>query len=91
MNHNETIEEATKVMHAKVCCPCDPQGCDWTCTREARYAMFLAEEGLLARPLPTREQIADTIYDALSGQYGDFGMPTDAADAVLALMKGQDR
>ena len=50
----------------------------------------LADAGLLARPLPTREEIARAIYDALSGQYGDFRTPTDAADAVLALLKGQD-
>ena len=55
------LEQATKVMHAEVCCPCDPQGCDWTHTREARYAHALADAGLLARPLPTREEIAMAI------------------------------
>ena len=43
-----------------------------------------------ARSLPTRDEIADAIYDALSGQYGDFCIPYDAADAVLALLKGQE-
>ena len=86
------IEQATKAMHAEVCCPCDPKGCDWTRTREVRHAWVLADAGLLARPLPTREQLADTLWDALedggwvstSGHY-----PYEIADAVLALMKGQ--
>ena len=43
-----------------------------------------------ARPLPTRDEIAEAIYDVLSSQYGDFCVPTDAADAVLALLKGQE-
>ena len=42
-----------------------------------------------ARPLPTRDEIARAIYDALSGKYGDFNMPHDAADAVLSLLKGE--
>lgn len=46
---------------------------------------------VLARPLPSREQIAQEIYDVLSGQYGDFTTPYDAADAVLDLLKGQNR
>ena len=49
MSRDEIIEQATKAMHAEVCCPCDPQGCDWTHTREARYARALADAGLLAR------------------------------------------
>lgn len=39
--------------------------------------------------LPTRDQIADTIYNVLCSQYGSFNYPTDAADAVLRLLKGQ--
>lgn len=42
------------------------------------------------RPLPTREKIAETIYVVLNSKYGDFNVPDDAADAVLALLKGQD-
>ena len=45
---DEVIEQATKAMHAEVCCPCDPQGCDWAHTPEARYARALADAGLLA-------------------------------------------
>ena len=31
-----------------------------------------------------RDQLAQIIYDTLSGQYGDFSMPDDAAKAILA-------
>ena len=57
---------------------------------EAR-AGALTGAGLLARSLPTRDEIAEAIYDVLNSQYGDFCYPTDAADAVLELLKGQDR
>lgn len=87
MNRDEIIEQVAKTMHAEVCCPCDPQGCDWTTTPEARYAKALADSGFLARPLPTREEIADVILaESLFGSR----TPIAAADAVLALLKGQD-
>lgn len=95
MSHDEIIEQATQVMHAEVCCPCDPQGCDWTRTREARYARALADAGLLARPLPTREETVD----ALKREFWPFlaHSPANperfwgiAADAVLDLLKGQE-
>lgn len=54
MSHDDTIERATKTMHAEVCCPCDPQGCDWTHTREVRYARALADAGLLTPPRAAR-------------------------------------
>ena len=31
-----------------------------------------------------RDQLAQIIYDTLNGQYGDFNMPDDAAEAILA-------
>ena len=100
MSRDEIIEQATKVMHAEVCFPCDPQGCDWTHTREeARYARALADAGLLAQPLPTREEIANALrgdncpddpdpdeYCSCDGS--DFYR---MADIVLDLLKGQDR
>ena len=96
MSRDEIIEQATKVMHAEVCYPCDPQGCDWTHTREqARYAHALADAGLLARSLPTRDEIATAIADGwnsvttLNATAQSIG-PSAAADAVLALLKGQD-
>ena len=30
-----------------------------------------------------RDQLGLTIYDTLNGQYGDFNMPDDAAEAIL--------
>ena len=30
-----------------------------------------------------RDQLAQIIYDTLNGQYGDFNMPDDAAEAIL--------
>lgn len=108
MNRAEIIEKATKTMHAEVCCPCDPQGCDWTTTPEARYAEALADDGTLARPLPSREEIAMSIaarhWDRDSGDVevwhdltdsekenvAENYLTWDSADAVLALLKGQD-
>ena len=106
MSHDEIIEQATKVMHAEVCRPLDPQG--WTHTREARYAWALADAGLLARPLPTRDEIAMAIaahhWDRESGDVevwhdltlgereavANNYLTWDSADAVLALLKGQE-
>lgn len=31
-----------------------------------------------------RDQLAQIIYDTLNGQYGDFCIPDDAADAIMA-------
>ena len=86
MNHDEIIESATKTMHAEVCCPCDPQGCDWEHTPEARYARVLADAGLLARPLPSYGEIVDACRNGMNAG-GPFPWP--AADAVLELLKGQ--
>lgn len=44
------IEQAAKVMHATVCCPCDPQGCDVSEVAELGYARALHDAGLLADP-----------------------------------------
>ena len=54
---------------------------------EAR-AGALADAGLLARPLPTREEIADVI---LAGSLFGSRTPIAIADAVLALLKGQEK
>ena len=93
MSRDEIIEPATKVMHAEVCCPCDPQGCDWTTTPEARYARALADAGLLARPLPDREETAGTIAGWMytTDEPRDFAsLSYKVTDAVLDLLKGQD-
>ena len=53
---------------------------------EAR-ADALADAGLLARPLPTRYEISEVILtESLFGSR----TPIAAADAVLALLKGQE-
>lgn len=57
----------------------------------ARVLHVPGEHAAHARPLPTRDEIARAIYDALSGQYGDFNMPHDAADAVLKMLEGDKR
>ena len=106
MSREEMIERATKAMHAEVGRRFDPKG--WAHTREARYAWALAEAGLLARPLPTREEIAMAIaayhWDRESGDVevwddltlgereavAENYLTWDSADAVLALLKGQD-
>lgn len=31
-----------------------------------------------------REKLAQIIYDTLNGQYGDFNMPDDAAEAIIS-------
>ena len=70
--------------------PIKPEAFDrWLEQVKARArADALASAGLLARPLPTREQIADVIH---AGNLFGHRTPTAVADAVLALMKGQDR
>ena len=62
-----------------------------TTTRNGeKNAVYWGWTPATAHALPTRDQIARAIYDVLSSQYGDFNVPHDAADAVLALLKGQD-
>lgn len=55
----------------------------------------LSDAGLLARPLPSREQIADELsgWPIGAGYYASSvanDEARDMADAVLALLKGQD-
>ena len=55
----------------------------------------LSDAGLLARTLPTREQIASRVSSAMDASWDDAmeytALPSVAADAVLDLLKGQDR
>ena len=96
MSTDNLIETATKVMHAEVCCPCDPQGCDWTTTPEVRYAKALAFTGLLARPLPDRDEVTRLLENLFwpmlaHSPHNPERFWGQSADAVLALLKGQDR
>ena len=54
----------------------------------------LADAGLLARPLPSREEIADVIEAEILDFFDWPGLHPDlpyaVADAVLALLKGQN-
>lgn len=58
-------------------------------------AIILADAGLLARPLPARDEIAEELsgWPIGHGYYTNSvasGEAQDMADAVLALLKGQD-
>ena len=85
MNNDDMIEELAFELFEKSHEPSfsdDAQGLE-----EARaWARKIATD-----LLPTRDEIAEAIYNVLNSKYGDFNYPTDAADAVLALLKGQDR
>ena len=87
MNREEMIEQA-----ARVACTARPghdhqprldQECAWV----LGVCENLADAGLLARPLPTRYEISEVILaESLFGAR----TPIAAADAVLALLKGQE-
>ena len=55
-----------------------------------RIAQALADAGLLAQPIPTQQELADTIYDSLEegGWLSTTYYPYDIADAVLELLEG---
>ena len=61
----------------------------------AGIARALADAGLLARPLPTRDEIAWQIALAMDRTWSDeteyADLPTDAADAVRSLLEGGKR
>ena len=98
MSHDEIIEQAARVLctldHG------DPDGLireydefgrfttsEFAWTEYVAQAQALAEAGLLARPLPSRDEIEDTILNALREQFNTYG---DVADTILALLKEQD-
>lgn len=89
MSRDETIEQAARVLSTLTTCDGEPHATEL----HRRQAQTLADAGLLAQPFPTREQIADTIYDALEvgGWYSVLGLyPYEVANAVLDLLKGQE-
>ena len=84
MSNDDVVREAISIMQDY---GNGADGLNAVGQREA-LAQALADAGLLARPLPTREEIADVILaESLFGSR----TPIAAADAVLALLKGQDR
>ena len=87
MSRDESIEQAAQVLSTSTTCDGQPYATEL----HRRQAHALADAGLLAQPMPTREEIADTIYDALEvgGWYSVLGLyPYEVANAVLDLLKG---
>ena len=77
------IEQTAQVLSTLTTCDGQPHATEL----HRKQARALADAGLLARPLPTREEIADVILaESLFGHR----TPIAAADAVLDLLKGQD-
>ena len=87
MNRDEIIEQSAQVLSTYTTC----DGRPYATELHRRQAHALADAGLLARPLPTRDEIAMAMYEVLDPQYGDFCTPHDAADAVLELLKGKKK
>ena len=99
MNHDEVIEQVAKFLWE-----CDQEGTTDE-VREMAWgdmggseptderqiyeirARALADAGLLARPLPSYDEIVNACRNGMNTG-GPFPWP--AADAVLALLKGQD-
>lgn len=83
MSHDDMVDQAAKVLSRA-----------WknihtneSLGYQRMLAGALADAGLLARPLPTRYEISEVILaESLFGSR----TPIAAADAVLALLKGQD-
>ena len=92
MNRDEIIEQTAQVVHVAIA---HRWMTVYSALSEDRdypellrdIARALADAGLLAQPLPSREEIADVILaESLFGSR----TPIAAADAVLALLKGQE-
>ena len=83
MNHNDIIEQAAQVLSTLTTCDGQPHATEL----HRRQAQTLADAGLLARPLPSYDEIVNACRNGMNTG-GPFPWP--AADAVLALLKGQD-
>ena len=77
------IEQTAQVLSTLTTCDGQPHATEL----HHRQARALADAGLLARPLPTREQIADVVH---AGNLFGRCTPTAIANAVLRLLKGQE-
>ena len=81
---DDIIEQAARILSTHETFTGKPHPRD----HHRHQAQALADAGLLARTLPTRDEIADVILaESLFGSR----TPIAAADAVLDLMKGADR
>lgn len=91
MNYDEIIEQAAQVLSTLTTC----DGQRHATELHRRQARALADAGLLARPLPDRDEIAEELSGLPigDGYYQSRVIMAEAremADAVLALLKGQD-
>ena len=76
-------EQAAQLLSTLTTCDGQPHATEL----HRRQAQALADAGLLARTLPTRDELEDTILNTLREPFNSYA---DAADAVLDLLKGQD-
>lgn len=89
---DDIIEQAAQVLSTLTTCDGQPHATEL----HRRQANALADAGLLARPLPDRQELADELSGWPIGDgYYQTSVATaearDMADAVIALLKGQDR
>lgn len=92
MSRDEIIEQAARALSTLTTCDGQPDATEL----HRRQAQALADAGFLARPLPTREEIAEELSGRPIGTCYPQTLVAhdearDMADAVLALLKGQDR
>lgn len=104
MNYDDIIEQAARVLARMEPGEDWPTneflGGGMTGTRDEEFRQEMIDQardldsaGLLARPLPTRREIADVLYGALEegGWVSTTGFyPHEVAEAVLELLKGQE-
>ena len=83
MNHEEIIEQTARVLSTLTTCDGQPHATEL----HHRQARALADAGLLAQPLPTRDEIEDVIH---AGNLFGHCTPTAQANAVLRLLEGND-
>lgn len=76
-----SVEDLTRAMHAEVCCPCDPTGCDVQDVPEARYARAV----LALLPGRTETEVkAEALREAAPGCNceDDYARLNDRADRI---------
>ena len=83
MNHNDIIEHAAQLLSTYTTCDGQPHATEL----HRRQAHALSDAGLLARTLPSYDEIVDACRNGMNAG-GPFPWP--AADGVMALLKGQE-
>jgi hypothetical protein len=80
-----SVEDLTRAMHAEVCCPCDPTGCDVQDVPEARYARAV----LAMLPGRTEAEVRqDERHRLIAALRAKFGATNRAADYIERLPEG---